>query len=154
MDNKLQITGIRFDEWINPFGATPEELVAANLDEGGLLAKETKINGKPARELCQNYQKKRDRFQEATRLGTLLVKESLITGEQLTTALAAQKEKSQPIGEILIQLQICSQEEIQAALARQKQLRQEIQQMEIVQSEWKTLWQRLLILVGDSRQKE
>jgi hypothetical protein len=144
----IELTGIRLDDWVNPFGASPEELLAGTLEEGGLLASETQINGKSAQTLYMAYNKKRRQFQEATRLGTLLVKMGLITHDQLTQALEIQKKDNTPLGEALVALNFVSAEVIEDILAKQKAIRTEMEQAEQAAAQRKGLWGRLSNLFG------
>jgi hypothetical protein len=144
----IELTGIRLDDWVNPFGASPEELLAGTLEEGGLLASETQINGKSAQNLYMAYNKKRRQFQEATRLGTLLVKMGLITQDQLTQALDIQKKTNTPLGEALVSLNFVSAEVIEEILAKQKAIRTEMEQAEQAAAQRKGLWDRLSNLFG------
>lgn len=140
----LSISNIRIDDWVNPFGATPEELLAGTLEEGGLLSDDTAINGQPAQALFQVYNRKRRQFQEATRLGTLLVKSGVVTQEQLTEALFRQKKENLPLGEILVSLGYCTQETIETSLERQRTLRQELEKMEQYRQEKLSLWKKIV----------
>lgn len=150
MDNStLQLNGIRLDDWVNPFGASPEELLAGTLEEGGLLGKETVINGHSGYDLYQAYNRKRRQFQEATRLGSMLVKTNVITQEQLTNTLKVQKRDNLPLGEILVQLGYCSEATINEALERQRDIRIEMEKVEQFQEERRSLWKKLANFFGD-----
>jgi hypothetical protein len=140
----LSISNIRMDDWVNPFGATPEELLAGTLEEGGLLSDDTAINGQSAQALFHVYNRKRRQFQEATRLGTLLVKSGVVTQEQLTEALFRQKKENIPLGEILVSLGYCTQEAIETSLERQRTLRQEMEKMEQYRQEKLSLWKKIV----------
>jgi hypothetical protein len=145
MDSKqgIQLSGIRLDDWVNPFGASPEELLAGTLEEGGLLGSETVINGQSAQELFQAYNRKRRQFQEATRLGSMLVKTGVLTQEQLSQALVAQKDQNRPLGEVVVAMGFCSQAVIESALERQRTLRTEMEKVEQAQQERRSLWAQL-----------
>jgi hypothetical protein len=147
----VTIANIRQDEWVNPFGASFEELVAGALDESGLLSDKTTINGKKAQEFHQSLNKKRNLFQEATRLGSILVKEGLISNEQLNDALQIQANTSKPLGEILLAQMVCSQEDINRALERQKTIREELYRLEQTQEARRGIWNRIMRALFDSR---
>lgn len=118
-------------EKFNPFGATPEELVSIALDEAGLNKDSTTINECLARELCNSYFCKRDIYRELTKLGNILLKNSVITKEQLTQALEFQK--SQPdlkLGNAFLALNMCSLDDIEKSLNIQTQLRDDIEELE------------------------
>lgn len=142
--NEVVLSGLRQDEWVNPFGATPEELLAGALDEFGLMDKTTTINGKPARQYFELFVTKRSRFQESTRLGSILVRQGLVTREELTQALFAQHQQSLPLGEVLMSMGICAQADIEAALSRQAEIREEFLKQEMAertrQGFWKRVW--------------
>lgn len=149
----LSISNIRFDDWVNPFGATQEELLAGTLEEGGLLSEETVINGEPAQKLFQAYNRKRRQFQEATRLGVMLVKTGVVTQEQLNDALVHQKKDTVPLGEILVELGYCSQQAIEDTLERQKTIRHEMEKMEQAQREKQGLWKKIVYFFNDNPEK-
>lgn len=141
---QLNIESIAINEDLNPFGATAEELLAGTLDENGLLSMDTKINGQPARSLCDAYYKKRNQFREATRLGDLLVRAGLITPKQLLNALNLQKERAMPLGEVIVSMGFCRQEEIELTLERQKTIREEFERAEEARAQWRSLWKGLV----------
>lgn len=148
--SSIQLTGIRLDDWVNPFGASPEELLAGTLEEGGLLGGDTHINGNSAQELFQAYNRKRRQFQEATRLGSMLVKTGLITQEQLSKALITQKEENRPLGEVLVALDFVAADVIESVLAKQKAIRTEMEQVEQAQAQRRSLWVKLADMFKDS----
>lgn len=57
--------------------------------------------------------------QPAQKLGEILLKENLITQEQLTEALKEQKHKKMALGEVLIQLRLVTERDIAVALGKQ-----------------------------------
>jgi hypothetical protein len=116
----VSISGLRLDEWVNPFGATPEELLAAALEENGLLAEGTRINGRSGREAFRAFSRKRSLFQQAIRLGTLLVRERVISREHFQDALAHQRGNARPLVEILLDWNLCNEEAVNQALAKEK----------------------------------
>ena len=142
--SKIIISQIRQDEWVNPFSATPEELLAGALEESGLMGKHTLINNRPGTSVYQAYCKKRNRFQEATRLGSMLVKENVITNTQLNQALARQGHSNKPLGEVLLEMEFCAEQEIEQALERQKNIRDELEALELARKQQQTLWKRII----------
>ena len=58
-------------------------------------------------------------YNKKKRLGDILIDAGIINDEQLTTALAAQREKGQKLGETLIDLGYTTEVEIANALHRQ-----------------------------------
>lgn len=147
----ILISGIRQDEWVNPFGATREELVASALDDSGLMQAKTTINGKDAQGFFQTYCKKKNLFQEATRLGNILLKEEIISHSQLADGLKIQAETGKPLGEILVSLNICREAAIQNALIRQQTLREELFRLEQAQATRKNLWRKIIGFLLDSK---
>lgn len=147
---RIIVNGIRQDEWVNPFGATPEELVASALDDSGLMQSRTTVNGKSAQTIFQSYCKKKNLFQEATRLGNILLKEAVIQQEQLTEALKVQAETGLPLGEVLISQQLCTSEDIQRALVHQQALREDLYRLEQEKENRKTLWRRIIGFLLDN----
>ncbi|MBY0405571.1 MAG: hypothetical protein K2X66_16835 [Cyanobacteria bacterium] len=139
----IRLDGIRLDDWVNPFGASPEELLAGTLEEGGLLGAQTQINGRPAQDLFQAYNRKRRQFQESTRLGSMLTKMGILTQEQLGEALVIQKRENRPLGEIIVQLGFCEVATIEGALEKQKSIRVELEKVEQAQEERRSLWKKL-----------
>ena|GEM_PF-3247082 len=148
----VSISGIRQDEWVNPFGATSEELVASALEENGLLEQRTLINGKNAQALFQSYCKKKNLFQEATRLGNILLKEQLIRQEQLTKALRIQARTGKPLGEVLVAERFCSEADIGVALERQQSIREDLYRMEQAREAKRDFWGRIIRFLVDSRE--
>lgn len=141
---QLIIKGIRLDEWVNPFGATQEELVASALDDSGLMQSKTTINGKEASTIFQSYCKKKSLFQEATRLGNILLKEAIISQEQLAEALKIQMETGHPLGEVLVTQNICTETDIERGLAHQQALREDLYRLEQEKENRKNIWRRII----------
>lgn len=127
---EILIKEINTDKF-NPFGASEEELVANALDEAGLIKATTIINDKIAREFCNSFFDKRDNYKESTKLGNLLIKNALITGDQLYEALEYQK--SHPgvrLGDALVALCICTLQGIEESLTTQNLIREDIKQLD------------------------
>lgn len=141
---KITVNRIREDGWVNPFNATAEELLAGALEETGLMQENTLINNQPGHVYYQAYCKKRNLFQEATRLGSMLVKQKIISNMQLDRALAKQGLSNKPLGEILLEMKICSQHDIDQALEQQKSIRAELYALEESRKRRQNLWKRIL----------
>ena len=108
-----EINSVRF----NPFAATEEELIANAIEQAGLLTKTTQINGKAATTLCQSYFDKRENFKKSTRIGNVLVDNLIISNQQLSEALAHQRqEPEQKLGDALMTLNMCTTEQISKGL--------------------------------------
>jgi len=150
----ITIAHVHQDQWVNPFGATPPELVAAALEESGLLDQYTVINNKNAREFFQAYCQKRNLFQEATKLGNILVKEGVLTTEQLNHALQTQAENPKPLGEVLTELALCSAQDIERALERQKSIREDLYKLEQARETRRTVWHRIIRFFFDDSEKQ
>jgi hypothetical protein len=116
---------------LNIFKASPEELVANALDEAGLLKYSTIINNILAKDLCKSYNAKKDNFQESTKLGYLLVKNNIITHEQLNEAINYQrKNPNAKLGAVLINFNFCNIDDIEKFLMTQLQLREDINELD------------------------
>jgi hypothetical protein len=151
LKNSITVNGIRQDEWANPFGASPEELVASALEESGLMEKKTTINGRSAQGLFQTYCKKKSLFQEATRLGSILLKEEIISREQLDQALAIQTRTGRPLGEVLLEKRFCRESDIEMALNRQQAIREDLARLEQAREAKKDFWGRIIRFLVDTR---
>ena len=149
--DSITVSGIRQDEWANPFGASPEELVASALEESGLMEKKTTINGRNAHGLFQAYCKKKSLFQEATRLGSILLKEEIISKEQLAQALGIQARTGRPLGEVLLEKRFCRDTDIAMALNRQQAIRDDLARLEQAREAKKDFWGRIIRFLVDSR---
>lgn len=111
-------------ERLNPFGATGPELLAYALDDAGMLAEATLIDGTPARQHLQEYFRKRETYREMTRLGEVLVHNHVVTQEQLVAALQFQRERpGLKLGEALLETGACRFEDIRRALDNQARIR-------------------------------
>lgn len=148
---KIILERLRNDSWVNPFNATAEELLAGALEETGLMQSDTLINGSAAQAYYHSYCKKKNLFQEATRLGSILVREQIITEAQLKKALTKQQNSSKPLGEILLSLKFCTEQDIEQALSRQKSIRDELNSLELAQAKRRNVWQRVIHFFFDSR---
>lgn len=118
-------------EMYNPFGAIAEELLAAALDESGILRPTTTINGNDAGSYLQSYYSKRAQYQEVSKLGSLLVRRGVLKEEELAEALT--HHRSHPgmkLGEAMVQLGICSVGEIEDSLDAQISIREGMKNIE------------------------
>jgi len=129
---KVVITGINTNMF-NPFCAEEEELIANALSDEGLIDSNTKINNIPAAEFCKLFSTKRNAYNKSTRLGNLLVTNSIITNPQLQDALEFQQKNSeQKIGSILIRLGFCTTDTINNVLTTQNQIRQDMEELDLL----------------------
>jgi hypothetical protein len=143
----ITVSGLWLDNWTNPFDATAEELVACALDEAAVTSPHTMVNGVEIAVLMDAYSGKRQRFREATRLGSLLVEEGLISEDQLKDALAVQKQETlqmarapRPLGQILVSMHVCTELQIARTLGQQDALRVEATRFDHRHS---PVWQKL-----------
>jgi hypothetical protein len=132
----ITIAGLVLDSWTNPFDATPEELVAAALEEAAVTNPNTQVNGFGVPDLLQSFYAKRRRFLDATRLGQLLIDASIVTYDQLQEGLMLQKTEAlqyarppRPLGEILVSMGYCTELQIAKALGQQDAIRVEADQL-------------------------
>ncbi|MDX2083794.1 MAG: hypothetical protein SFZ03_00195 [Candidatus Melainabacteria bacterium] len=141
----LVVSGIGHSDILNPFQASPEELLAGVLDENGLLNEATVINQQPAQPLAQAYYRKRQQFRQATRLGQLLLQSGLIHAEQLTEALLHQQQlpNPRPLGELVVDLGYCQAQQVEALLSQQQRIRQDYDALEESRETTRNLWQQL-----------
>lgn len=105
------------------FGATAAELISFALDEVGLLDDHTLVNGKSARDLAEQFYRKRKQIRQNSRLGNLLVQHGIISKAQLIEALHYHVTQDIPLGKALLHLQFCSAEQLEWALRQQVSLR-------------------------------
>ncbi len=121
--NGVKLTGIDTQSF-NPFGATAEELVAIAINESGLMGDGTEINGIPAKTYCDSFYEKRLSYEESNRLGRLLIKNLIITQNQLDEALGIQRQNRKlKLGQILINMNMCSKGDVTDSLSMQTTLR-------------------------------
>jgi hypothetical protein len=130
MVRQIIVGGIGIDLY-NPFSANEEELLAAALDESGLLRPGTTINGSSAGDWLQSYNSKKSRYQEISRLGALLVRRGILQNADLQRALKLQRERENlRLGEALVELRICTVEEIKKNLGTQVRIREGMEHLE------------------------
>jgi hypothetical protein len=129
--NEIVICNIDTEKF-NPFGASPEELISIALDEAGLNQAETTINKVSSRELCKFFYDKRDNYRELTKLGNILMKNSVISPQDLQSALEYQKLNPElKLGNAFLKLNLCSLEDIEASLDIQNQIREDMEELEL-----------------------
>ena len=145
----LNIKNLKNDNWVNPFKATPEELMAASMEPSGLVTPETTINGTNYDALYASYCRRRKNFQEATRLGGILINQDVITKEQLQEALERQSKTLQTLGQVLIEMKLCTQEDVTRALEEQVTIRHNIEEIEKAESKLKRFLNSLVSYIQD-----
>ncbi len=124
--NEIKLTNID-TKTFNPFGASAEELLANIINESGLIRKDTRINGILAKEYCDSFYKKRTSYKESTRLGSFLIRNNIISKNQLNEALASQEQnRDLKLGQILVNMNICSKDEVHHSLNEQTTMREGI----------------------------
>ncbi len=117
-------------ETFKPLGITPEEVIANALRESGLLSSETTINELSPVELCASFLEKKTNYQQLTKLGNLLVKNRVITLQQLKEALAEQAANpSMKLGNILISMGACSRFDIERCIQSQDKIRDDMKKL-------------------------
>lgn len=122
MENKIIVEKIKKDQLI-PFNVSEEEIVSFALDESGILADDTLVNGLNGRELVKSFFQKRENFKQNSRLGHILIKEYNLSKESLIKALAKHEETEEPLGRCLVSLGLCTEEQIKLALETQAKMR-------------------------------
>ena len=131
-------------ETFKSLGINPDEVIANVLRESGLIASETKINGKSPIDLCTSFLKKKSNYQQLTKLGNLLVKNKVITLAQLKEALTEQQKSPElKLGNILIQDGACSKFDIENCIKSQNQIRQDIKKIDAYEDKIDSLRKRL-----------
>jgi hypothetical protein len=131
-------------EGSNPFSASLEEMLAAALNEAGLVAPETMINGRAARGWLESWNLKTSRFREISRLGDLLLKRGVLTENDLGRALRLQEERGGLLlGEALVELGVCSRPEIEKILGTQVRLRDDMKDLVQFREKIETIKERL-----------
>jgi hypothetical protein len=146
MNYTIVISNVDTDKY-NVFNASPEEILAYSLYEKSLLKESTSINGDPAMDYVMSYQRKRFAYQNATRVGQILIKTKKITGEQLERALEMQESDERPLGEILVEAGYCTQNEVDNALKRQHLLREGMHELYDRDAN-KSFWEKICFHVG------
>lgn len=128
-ENRVIIDSINTN-YLNPYKANAEELIAEAMDQFGLIDEETKINETDPKEILKALSEKKKSFHGLnrkttfiTKLGSLLVQRNLISNMQLKEALNYQKHTPIKIGEILVQLGFINENDISSIIEEQKQIR-------------------------------
>jgi len=140
---ETRVAGLDKDRY-NPFAASEEELLAAALDEAGLLLPSTTINGLPADNRLQSYIVKRSRYQEVLKIGTLLVRRGVLQDSDLRKALELQQSRPRMrLGEAMVALGLCSADEIDRTLDEQAQIREGMEDLDKFRKQINTIKGRL-----------
>ncbi|MBY0449493.1 MAG: hypothetical protein K2X01_02560 [Cyanobacteria bacterium] len=142
-DDQIVLKHISLGRWVNPFGATAEEFIANTLDDNGLIDPETLINDMSARQLSQQFLSKRASFQEATRLGNMLLAVGVINEEQLAQCLDKQHKSHQPLGQLLVDAGYCTQQQMLEILNQQSTVREHYEELAEAESRVKHVWDKL-----------
>jgi hypothetical protein len=141
--DEIKLSGVD-SEGFNPFKASAEELLAYALDDAGLINPSTTINGRAAKDFLLSFYHKRENYREATKLGTLLVNQGVLTQEQLHEALKLHRSREgMKIGEALVSLKICTVEDIEKNLDAQIKIREDIRDLEGAKQKVDSLKERL-----------
>jgi hypothetical protein len=128
----------------NPFGADAAELLAAALDEAGLLEPETTFDGRTAEVPLQSYFRKRTQYREVSRLGTLLVQNGIVSQDDLGKALSLQREHpGMKLGKAMTELGLCSVNEIERHLDTQLDIRKDMKDLELFRKNIDSIKKRL-----------
>jgi hypothetical protein len=131
--NQVVVENIHMDLYA-PIGITPAEVLANAMRESGILSKDTTIDGKTAIELCSSFLEKKansQQFAKLTKLGNILVKNRVITLQDLKVALKKQeKHPEKQLGNILIEMGACTKFDIQNCIESQNQLRNDLSKID------------------------
>lgn len=128
----------------NPFSVSPEEMLAAALNEARLVTPDTMINGRSCRERLESWNLKTSRFREISRLGNLLLKRGVLTESDLGRALRLQEERGGLLlGEALVELGACTFPEIETVLGTQVRLRDDMKDLVQFREKIETIKERL-----------
>ncbi|HSA07179.1 MAG TPA: hypothetical protein P5556_08355 [Candidatus Gastranaerophilales bacterium] len=137
------ITGINMDTFI-PLGINAAEIIANALRESGLITSETRINDYTPVELCSSFLEKKSNYQQLTKLGNILVKNRVITLQQLKEALSEQnRDPAKKLGNILIEMKACTKYDIERCIKSQNQIRDDIQKLDDYEDKISLLRRRL-----------
>lgn len=140
---EVVIQNINMDTF-RSLGITPAEVIANALRESGLITSETLINETSPVELCTSFLAKKTNYQQLTKLGNLLVKNKVITLQQLKDALAMQAEDPKlKLGNILIQMGACSKFDIERCVKSQDKIREDIKKLNDYENKVDILRKRL-----------
>lgn len=132
-NNKTLVENIHMDLYA-PIGITPAEVLANAMREAGIISKDTLINGENAIDLCSSFLEKKSnsqQFAKLTKLGNILVKNRVITLQDLKLALKKQeKHPEMKLGNILIEMGACTKFDIQNCIESQNQLRDDLSKID------------------------
>lgn len=143
ISNLINIENINIDLF-KPFGATPEEVVANALNEAGILTSDTRINDISAADLCNSFLHRKTNFKQSTQLGNLLVKNKIITLQQLKDALHQQQiDPRAKLGNILIRMEACTKFDIERCINSQNQIREDLEALDSYQDKINIIRKRL-----------
>jgi len=141
--NFLSLKNINIDLF-KPFGAKPEEVLANALKEAGLLRPDTYINEIEAIQLCNNFLAKKANFKQSTQLGNMLVKNKIVTLQQLKDALLEQKKNPVlKLGNVLISMGACTKFDIERCINSQNQIRADLDALDTYQDKISSIRHRL-----------
>lgn len=141
--NFISVKNINIDLF-KPFGANPEEVIANVLKEAGLLRQDTYINDIEAIQLCNSFLNKKGNFKQSTQLGNMLVKNKIVTLQQLKDALYEQKKNpALKLGNILITMGACTKFDIERCIRSQNQIREDLEAIDAYQDKISSLRNRL-----------
>ncbi len=130
VENIVTITGINMDTF-TPLGITPAEVMANALRESGLITGATRIDDQSPVDLCSSFLEKKSNYQQLTKLGNILVKNKVITLQQLKDALAEQsRDPSKKLGNILIENGACTGQDIEKCIKSQNRIRDDIKKLD------------------------
>jgi len=142
-NNFIQVKNINI-EIFRPFGVNAEEVIANALNEAGLLRQDTYINDIEALQLCNSFLSKKGNFKQSTQLGNMLVKNKIVTLQQLKDALLEQKKNpSLKLGNILISMGACTKYDIERCIRSQNQIREDLDALDSYQDKISSIRQRL-----------
>jgi hypothetical protein len=131
--NEVFVQNVHMDLYA-PIGITPAEVLANAMREAGILSKDTTINGEHAIDLCSSFLEKKansQQFAKLTKLGNILVKNKVITLQDLKIALKKQeKHPEMKLGNILIEMGACTKFEIENCIESQNQLREDLNKID------------------------
>jgi len=151
---EIKIININCEKF-NPFGATPEELIAAALEEASLLKDTTEINNVSAKDYCNTLSAKKETFKESTKLGRLLITKGIITPDQLKLALDHQALTGMKLGSCLLELGFCTELEIEQNISTQINIRKDITELDNFMNKVTKIKERLRnSLLGDKNDKD
>jgi ribosomal protein S15P/S13E len=142
MNHLITVKNVETNKY-NPFSATPEELIAQALNEYALINEDTMINNTRADEYCKSYSKRRNNFNEATRLGEMLLKSGIIDKGSLKLVLEIQTKEQKPVGQIFVEQGICTENDIQMLIKKQSSVRQDFEEFNKINHEKENLWRKI-----------